>query len=80
MKIIGYKRSDFTPPEGSLVTGYNVYFTYPATGEDAGGVICERIYFSDAKLAKSGYKLHVGDEVRISYNRYGKPDTIVVVK
>lgn len=80
MKIIGFKRGDFTSKDGVAITGYNVYLTYPATGTDADGVICERVYFSDAKLARSGYKLHVNDEVNISYNRYGKPESITAVK
>lgn len=80
MKIIGFKRGDFTSKDGVAVTGYNVYLAYPATGADAYGVICERIYFSDTKLVRSGYKLHVNDEVNISYNRYGKPESITVVK
>lgn len=76
MKVIGYKRSDFVTKDGVSVTGLNIYMTYPATGTDAEGVVAERVYVSDAKLAKSGYKPRIGDEVNIMYNRFGKPETI----
>lgn len=81
MKLEGYKRSNFTAKEsGSLVTGYNLYLSYPVTGEDACGIAFERIYMSDSKLAKCGYKPHVGDEVNVTYNRFGKVDFIFPVK
>lgn len=32
MKLIGFKRNDFTTREGVTITGYNLYLTYPATG------------------------------------------------
>ncbi len=54
--------------------------TAPITGEDADGSACERYYMTDAKLARSGYKPHVGDEVNVSFNRFGKPDIITVIK
>ena len=76
MKVIGYKRSDFVTKDGVSVTGLNIYMTYPATGTDAEGVVAERVYVSDAKLAKSGYKPRIGDEVNSMYNRFGKPETI----
>ena len=79
MKVIGYKRSDFVTKDGVSVTGLNIYLTYAATGTDAEGVVAERVYVSDAKLAKSGYKPRVGDEVNIMYNRFGKPETITKV-
>ena len=80
MKIVGFKRADFTSKEGTMITGYNLYLSYPITGEDASGSAFERYYLTDAKLAKCGYKPRVGDEVNVSFNRYGKPDIITVVK
>lgn len=80
MFIQGFKRADFTSKEGTPITGYNLYLSYPLTGEDADGSACERYYMTDAKLAKSGYTPHVGDEVNVSFNRFGKPDIITVIK
>ena len=56
MKVIGFKRADFMSKEGAPITGYNLYLSYPITGEDADGSACERYYMTDAKLARSGYK------------------------
>ena len=77
MKLIGFKRSNFRTAEGTLVTGYNLYLTYPASGEDAAGAICDRIYMTDDKLSKCGYVPHVGDEVTVTYNRFGKAAAII---
>ena len=79
MKLIGFKRNDFNTKEGVPITGYNLYLTYPVTGPEAEGMVAERIYVSDGKLAKCGYKPRVGDEVAVVYNRYGKPEAITKV-
>ncbi len=81
MKLIGFKRNDFSTKEGVTITGYNLYLTYPATGPEAQGMVAEHIYMSDAKLAKCGLdagKFKVGAEVTIQYNRFGKPDAIIL--
>lgn len=80
MKLIGYKRSDFTSKEGTIITGYSIYLSYPAMGPEAQGMETEHIYMTDAKLAKCGLdasKLKVGAEVTVQYNRFGKPDALV---
>lgn len=76
MKLIGYKRNNFMTKEGKTVTGLNLYLAYPVTGPDAEGMTAERVYMSDAKLAKCGYKPRVNDEVTVLYNRYGKAEAI----
>lgn len=80
MKIIGIKRSNFTTREGNEIHGINLYLTYPLSGEQAQGQCAERLYMTDEKLARCGYVPKLGDEVRISYNRFGKPDAIFSVK
>lgn len=81
MKVIGFKRSNFkSKSSDTMVTGYNIYLTYPVSGEDAAGVACERVYMSDDKLAKCDYVPQVGDEVNVTYNRFGKPEFILHVK
>ena len=73
MKLIGFKRNDFTTREGVTITGYNLYLTYPATGPEAQGMVAEHIYMTDAKLAKCGLdagKFKVGSEVTVQYNRF----------
>lgn len=76
MKVIGFKRNDFTTKEGATVTGLNLYLAHPVTGSDADGMVAERVYMSDAKPARCGYKPKVADEVSVLYNRYGKPESI----
>lgn len=39
----------------------------------------DRIYITDAKLAKCGYTPHVGDEVNVTYNKFGKVAAILPV-
>ena len=36
MKLIGFKRNDFSTKEGTTITGYSLYLAYPATGPEAG--------------------------------------------
>ena len=72
MKVIGYIRKNFTTQDGKTICGYNVYLSRMAVGIDAAGCTADRVYLSDARLAESGYTLAVGDEVELSYNRYGK--------
>lgn len=77
MTVMGYKRNDFTTKDGNHVTGYNLFLGYPISGADSDGMAVERLYFSDGKLAKCNYVPHVGDEVTVSYNRFGKPEFII---
>ena len=81
MKLMGYKRNDFTSKEGVVVTGYTLYLSCPAMGPEAQGMAAEHIYMTDAKLARCGLdagKFKIGAEVTIQYNRYGKPDSLVI--
>lgn len=81
MKLIGFKRNDFSTKEGTTITGYSLYLAYPATGPEAQGVVAEHICMTDAKLAKCGLdagKLKVNAEVTVQYNRFGKPDALII--
>jgi len=81
MKVIGYKRNDFTGNDGKEIHGMRIYLTTSqASGPDTDGEACESIYMTDDKLARCGYTPKVGDEVNVSYNRYRKPDNITRIK
>lgn len=80
MNIQGFKRCNFTTKEGSVVTGYNLYLSYPLSGEDADGIACDKVYMTDDKLAKCGYTPQVGDEVTLTYNKFGKAAAIMLIK
>lgn len=81
MRIIGYRKSDFTTKDGVAVTGYSVYIATEIDPRRGAGVSVERQYLSDAKLAKEGIDLAslMDREVKVYYNRYGRVDSIVPV-
>lgn len=72
MKIIGIRPTNFKGDSGDSVSGKNFYLTYPL--EKGEGLGSERIFLTDAKLNKWTYQPKVGDEVNVSYNRYGRCD------
>ena len=72
MKIIGIRPSNFTGADNTEISGKNIYLAYPL--EKGEGQGAERIFVTDAKLNKWMYQPKVGDEVNVSYNRYGKCD------
>ena len=74
MTVIGFRPSSFKGEQGDTISGMNIYLTYPLDKGTGQGT--ERVYLTGAKLNKAGYIPAVGDEVRIEYNRYGKPDGI----
>ena len=82
MRIIGYKRSSFTTTEGNTVHGYNVYLATEIAPNYGYGLSVERVYLSDAKLAKENLVLEdlVDRPLKVYFNRYGKVDTIVVLE
>lgn len=72
MKVIGIRPSSFPGERGDTVSGKNIYLTYPL--EKGEGLGSERIFVTDAKLNKWPYQPKVGDEVNVSYNRFGRCD------
>ena len=79
-KIVGYKRSAFTANDGTQVSGMRIFLIAELSGNNAKGYESLSLYLSDAKLANIGYTVSLNDEVEIYYNRYGKPESITVVK
>ena len=80
MKIVGFKRANFTAKDGTEVHGYQVYVAHPINANGA-GIAVERVYLSDAKIAQQPYAIDdlLGREVAVYYNRYGKVATISTV-
>lgn len=70
MKVIGFRKSEFTGNDGETVKGMNIFVTYPS--EKGEGEECERFYLTEKRLAEIGYKPALGDEIKPEYNRYGK--------
>lgn len=69
-KIVGIRPSSFKGNDGMEVIGKNIYLTEPL--DKGEGLATDRVFLTDAKLADWVYKPAVGDEVEISYNRYGR--------
>lgn len=69
-KVIGIRNSSFKGDRGEDVTGVNIYVTEPL--EKGEGCSAERVFLTTDKLLKCGYQPKVGDEVTLTYNRYGK--------
>ncbi len=75
MKLIGYRMSSFTAKDtGEVIRGYNLYLSGPE--EKVEGLGCERVFVSEKKMGD--YQPHLGDELSIVYNRFGKVRAIAV--
>ncbi len=74
MKIIGIRSTSFKGEHGEQVSGMNVYLTFPL--EKGEGLGAERIFLTDAKLSKFPYQPKVGDEVNVTYNRFGRCESM----
>lgn len=70
MKVIGFRKSKFKGSDGEMISGVNIFVTYPS--DKGEGEECERFYLTEERLAEIGYKPAVGDEVKPEYNRFGK--------
>ena len=81
MKLSGFERNDFRVRDtGEVITGYNVFVSRPISTERGRGQATERVYISDRRIEENRIKLEemIGKEILINYNKYGKPQTIVL--
>jgi len=76
MKVIGLKEVDFTTKDNQQISGCKLFCTLEDKTVD--GTACESIFLSKKKLEELGYKPVVGDELHVSYNKYGKIDYVEV--
>lgn len=76
--IIGIRSSSFKGDQGDMITGKNIYYTYPL--DKGEGLGAERVFLTNDKLLKGGYSPAVGDNVEIEYNRFGKCAAIHLVE
>lgn len=76
MKIVGYRRTSFTPKDGGTqISGFNLYVSFQ--DPNVIGEATDRIFVSDARL--NGFVPSVGVEVQIFYNKYGRVSAIAEV-
>lgn len=80
MKVIGYRKADFVAKDNTEIKGYNVYLTSDINPRYGAGQMAERIYLSAARLARENLSIDelVGHELKITYTRYGKVDSILL--
>lgn len=81
MKVVGYRRNDFVTKEGKPVTGCRIYLATDIPTDSGEGISVRDMYLSDHKMAELQINLRelLGQEVKIYYNEYRKPETIVVL-
>lgn len=75
MKVVGIRNVDFTAQDGNKISGMSIYCSYEIT-KNGEGYAVEKIFLSDRKMNDCGYVPSVGDEVNITYNRFGKVDRV----
>ena len=75
-KIVGARKANFTPRDGSLVEGFMVSMTSPIASDLGTGVDAECFYITKAKLDSWGIDIMavVGRKADVFYgkNRVGK--------
>ena len=77
-KVIGIAPSSFVGDKGEKISGFNVYLSFPLASGSGHGA--ERVYLTDRKVENSGYMPVVGDEVDLTYNKFGKVASMHKIK
>lgn len=73
-EIVGIRPYSFADQRtGELVEGCSVFLQWK--DDEVDGVCCEAVSLSRKKL--DGYEPHLGDLVKVGYNRYNKADFMV---
>lgn len=75
-KLVGFEAKTFTFENGNTVSGFYLHTEEKVNGVT--GISVDRTFVSDKKL--NGYVPVIGDEIVISYNRFGKPQSIIKLK
>lgn len=74
--VIGFQKKKYTFDDGNSTEGFSLFIQEKRDGVT--GLACERMYVSNAKMG--AYIPVLGDEIRINYNRWGKPQEIILVE
>lgn len=67
-KIVGYRKVQFTDPQGRNVNGYSLFLARPAQHPDVVGLETQKIFIS----SNVDYTPQENQLVNIAFNRYGK--------
>lgn len=72
MKIIGIEEVDFLPKNADRpVSGKRLYLTEAIPAKKGVGLSVEIAFFNQQKLDNLSFKPALGQEVELSYNKYG---------
>lgn len=80
MRVVGYRKSDFTAKDGTAVKGYNIYLEDDIV-KGGVGKQTDKIYMSEKKIEDNNIDLDalLGKSVALAYNRWGKVAYITVI-
>lgn len=74
-EVVGFSRSQFQAQDNQqMISGYMIYLKYE--DKNTTGFRFERIFLSDGKCT---YVPNLGDVVNVSYNRYGKVQSVSLI-
>lgn len=68
-KVVGYRKVNFTDPQGRTVNGYNLFLARPGSSPSIVGLETQKIFISCQYV---DYDPVENQLVYISFNRYGK--------
>lgn len=75
-KIVGFRHVDFKDKNGKPVVGDKIYIT-DESNKYVTGVSTDAVFLPEGKL---NFTLALGQVVDIRYNKYGKIDTVSLIK
>lgn len=79
MKVVGYQRVVFTPKDSDKeIRGFSIILLTPYAKGKGEGYVAEKIFMTDDKLDFCAYAPKLDDEVRVTYNKYGKAEDITI--
>jgi len=71
-KVLGYRDVEFTDQKtGKVVSGISLYVS--REDDNVCGVMTDKIFIGRQRLEECHYVPVVGDTIRVTYNKYGKP-------
>ena len=68
-KVVGYRKVEFTDPQGRHVSGYSLFLARPAQNVDVVGLEVQKIFISSEYV---DYTPVENQLINIAFNRYGK--------
>lgn len=76
-KVVGFRKVQFTDPQGRNVSGFSLFLARPAQNPDVVGLEVQRIFISSQYV---DYTPKENQLVNILYNRYGKVASVTPIE